>query len=65
MEFVDDLRFLNLDELHIGPQIGDMVALCLQVKNWPDDKIRRRPSNCFVCVWGFCCQTACGILGFS
>ena len=24
-EFVDDLRFVSLDEMHIGPKIGDMV----------------------------------------
>ena len=30
LEFVDDLRFVYLDELHIGPKIEDMVT-CLSL----------------------------------
>ena len=29
LEFTDELRFINLDELHIGPKIEDMVKILL------------------------------------
>ena len=51
LEFIDDLLFVYLDELHSGPKIEDMVTFLS-----PSPKLSKREytsfSICAVCVWG-------------
>ena len=58
LEFFDDLRFVYLDELHIGPKIKDMVTF---MSSTPELSKREYTSyvcsNCVVCVWGILYQT--------
>ena len=51
MEFIDDIRFVHLDELHIGPKIEDMILSCHQVRSWRNKNRRPTYSSCVVCVW--------------
>ena len=48
LEFIDDLRFVYLDELHIGPKIEDMVTF---LSSSPELSKREYLSN----VFKFCC----------
>ena len=58
LEFIDDLRFVYLDELHIGPKIEDMVAF---LSSSPELSKRENTSYvsklcCVVCVCGILYQ---------
>ena len=48
MEFIDDIRFLYLDELHIGPKIEDMITF---LSSSPELAKRERTSH----VFKLCC----------
>ena len=52
LEFVVDLRFVYLDELHIGPKLRIWWRFCLQAQSCPNENIHRMFPNCVVCVWG-------------
>ena len=51
LEFIDDLRFVYLDKLHIGPKIEDMVTLLSLSPKLSNENIPPMCSNCVVCVW--------------
>ena len=48
MEFIDDIRFVYLDELHIGPKIEDMITF---LSSSPELAKRERTSH----VFKLCC----------
>ena len=52
LEFIDDLRFVYLDELHIRPKIEEMVTFLLSSPELSKREYTSYCSNCVVCVWG-------------
>ena len=57
LEFIDALRFVYFDELHIDLKTEVMVTFFPRAQSCPIENIRRMFSNCAACVSNMWCQS--------